>query len=74
MRLDRDERRIAFVMQCVALATFFRLTSDLLTYLILEFLVYLLNVLTFRNLVNVANATHCITKATYLFWKFLSTY
>ena len=40
LRLDRDERRIAFVMQCVALATFFQLTSDLLTYLILEVLVY----------------------------------
>ena len=29
LRLDRDERRIAFVMQCVALATFFQLTSYL---------------------------------------------
>ena len=31
LRLDRDERRIAFVMQCVALATFFQLIPH--TYL-----------------------------------------
>ena len=47
LRLDRDERRIAFVMQCVALATFFQLTSYLSTYLILEVLVYLLNIHTY---------------------------
>ena len=49
LRLDRDERRIAFVMQCVALATFFRLTSDLLTYLILDVQVYFNCICTFHE-------------------------